>query len=105
MQTTKFIENVYINENPMTEKETMLVFNVTTITDATTDIVIENEINHENTDAYKQYNVSSPELKEKCEETNTSKDIDRVPEAVEAFGDEADMVDKKEAFDDEEKLH
>ena len=89
----------------MTEKETMLVFNVTTITDATTNIVIENERNHENADAYKQQNVSSPDLKEKCEETNTSEATDTVPETVEAFSDEADMVVKKEAFDDEEKLH
>ena len=73
--TTKVIENFCINENPMAEKETILYvkephkeFNVIAITEATTDIVIENERNHENTDVYKQQNVSSPELKEKCEE-------------------------------------
>ena len=106
------IENFYINGNPMAEKETILYvkephkeLNVTSITDATTDIVIENERNHENTNAYKQQNVSSPELEEKCEETNTSEATDTVPEAVEAFDDEANMVVKKEAFDDEKKLH
>ena len=63
---------------------------MTAITDATTDIVIENERDHENIDAYKQQNVSSPELKEKCEEKSTSGATDTVPEAVEAFGDEVD---------------
>ena len=95
----------------MAEKETMLVkephkeFNVTVITEATIDIVIENERNHENTDAYKQQNVLSPELKEKCEEINTFEATDIVLEAVEAFDVDADMVVKKEAFYDEEKLH
>ena len=95
----------------MVEKETMSVkeppkeFSVTTITNATTDIVIENERNHQNADAYKQQNVSSPELKEKCEETNTAEATDTMPEAVEAFDVDVDMVFKKEAFDDEEKLH
>ena len=56
-------------------------------------------------DAYKQQNFSSLELKEKCEETNTSKATNTVPKVVEAFGDEANMVVKNEAFDDEERLH
>ena len=99
------------DENPMAKKETMLVkephkeFNMTAITVATTNIVIENERNHENTNASKQQTVSSPELKEKCEKTNTYEAVDTVLEAVEAFHDEADMVVKKEAFDDGEKLH
>ena len=44
-------------------------------------------------------------MKEKCEETNTSEATDTVPEAIEAFGGEANKFVKKEAFDDEEKLH
>ena len=99
------------DENPMAEKETMLVkephkeFIVTAITDTTADIVIENKRNHDNTDAYKQQNVSSPELKEKWEKTNTVEATDTAPEAVETSHDEADMVVKKEVFDDGDKLH
>ena len=44
-------------------------------------------------------------MKEKCEEINTFEATDIVPEAVEAFDVDTDMVVKKEAFDDEKKLH
>ena len=60
---------------------------------------------HEDTDVCKQQTVPSPELNETYEATNTSEATDITTEAVEAFGDEADMVVKNEAFDDEEKLH
>ena len=44
-------------------------------------------------------------MNETYEATNTSEATDITTEAVEAFGDEAHMVVKNEAFDDEKKLH
>jgi len=60
---------------------------------------------HEDTDVCKQQTVPSPELNDTCEATNTSEATDITTEAVEAFDDEAHRVVKKEALDDEEKLH